>query len=413
MINYYPCKGDSRVIETRTQRNLELSGSQVTDSEGHPVSRLQDGTLEDIGGPFHTTRKYVAGKCPPRRCHYKSPSSPSFPFFHREDEYVGPVLAFDASTTVGGKKVLSFPPSAKSSDIALDAFGATAIARCSPTNPPADASTALGEVIREGLPSIIGSQLWKDKVSSMRGIGSEYLNLQFGWRPLVSEVNNFRDTIVNFDERIAQLERDSGKVVRRQYRFPVERKTEETNLGVHVPYINPGGATFWQTGGTVIRRRDTVIRRWFSGAFTYHLPSGYSSRTELGRLALKARLLGLEPTPDTVWNVAPWTWAIDWVSNAGDVVNNVSDFATQGLVMRYGYLMEESIVTDTYTNQGAVPYSITGTSTVPKVVDPLVLVTHTKVRRPANPFGFGLTWDGLDTFQKSILAALGITRGRR
>jgi hypothetical protein len=74
--------------------------------------------------------------------------------------------------------------------------------------------------------------------------------------------------------------------------------------------------------------------------------------------------------------------------------------------MWYGYIMEHSIVRDTYT------LSATGFNQ-PQAVPPATFVTETKLRRGANPFGFGLTWDGLSTFQKSILAALGITRGSR
>jgi hypothetical protein len=42
-----------------------------------------------------------------------------------------------------------------------------------------------------------------------------------------------------------------------------------------------------------------------------------------------------------------------------------------------------------------------------------VVKTTVKRRIRANPFGFGVTYDGLDAYQMSILAALGITRGSR
>jgi len=40
----------------------------------------------------------------------------------------------------------------------------------------------------------------------------------------------------------------------------------------------------------------------------------------------------------------------------------------------------------------------------------VTFVTETKKRIRANPFGFGVSWDGLSPFQASIAAALGITR---
>jgi len=125
----------------------------------------------------------------------------------------------------------------------------------------------------------------------------------------------------------------------------------------------------------------------------------------MARHALEAKkLLGISLTPETLWNLAPWSWTVDWFSNAGDVISNVSDWATDGLVMRYGYLMEHSIVKDTYLMNG------TGSKSVPSC-PPLQLVTETKLRKRANPFGFGLTWNGLSAVQLAILGALGISRG--
>jgi len=88
------------------------------------------------------------------------------------------------------------------------------------------------------------------------------------------------------------------------------------------------------------------------------------------------------------------------------VLNNFWKFKVEGLVMRYGYLMEHSIVRDTYTIDG------TGLKSEFLPIQPLVLVTETKIRRKANPFGFGLKWDGLSPFQLSIAAALGLSKGR-
>jgi hypothetical protein len=125
------------------------------------------------------------------------------------------------------------------------------------------------------------------------------------------------------------------------------------------------------------------------------------------RDALRAKkLLGIIPTPSTLWNLAPWSWATDWFLNTGDVISNLTDWATDGLVMRYGYMMEHTIVRDTYT------LTKPGLSSPGVRVQPLTLVTETKMRRKANPFGFGLTWSGLSPRQTAIAVALGLTRGK-
>jgi hypothetical protein len=129
----------------------------------------------------------------------------------------------------------------------------------------------------------------------------------------------------------------------------------------------------------------------------------------MDRAALMAsKIFGLELTPEVAWNLSPWSWAADWFTNAGDVISNLTDWATDGLVLRYGYVMEHTIASNTYTFVGKTGFS--NTSVRPS---PVTLVTETKRRVKANPFGFGVTWGGLSPRQLAITAALGITNAMR
>jgi hypothetical protein len=156
----------------------------------------------------------------------------------------------------------------------------------------------------------------------------------------------------------------------------------------------------------VYKESRTWKQVWFSGAFTYHLPTGYRSRNALERYGTQAgSLVGLDLSPETLWNLAPWSWAIDWFSNAGDVISNLSDWATDGLVLRYGYVMEHSFATDLYYMVGR------GRLRQPLVhVSPIAACVESKRREVATPFGFGLSWSGLSPRQLSIAAALGLSR---
>jgi hypothetical protein len=284
-------------------------------------------------------------------------------------------------------------------------MGATAIARCKPTNSVANATQFLTETLREGIPKLVGLSSWKEKTELAYKAGDEYLNVQFGWKPFLSDLTDLGKAMVNVDKVLGQYERDAGGVVRRRYNFPSERNVQETSMGTGYP---PGTSQVaWRSAGDLTRIRETVRNTWFSGAFTYYLPAGYDSRTALGNIAATAKAIGLDAKPETIWSLAPWSWAADWVTNTGDVISNLQDFANQGLIMRYGYIMEHSVVRDTYILGPCV------TSSGEKIqASPITYVTETKVRRKANPFGFGVTWDGLSSFQASILAALGVTRHR-
>lgn len=383
----------------------DFTGTQITVSDGHPFHRRKPGRMSgDIGGAFFTQRRYLKSGIIPVMARIPEESGDQFGY----SIYSGPTWIHTPSKiSEWPNSHVGFPPASLTSDSALNALGATAIAKCQPTNSIADVSTFLGELLKDGLPSIIGAQTWRDRTDLARSAGSEFLNVQFGWLPLVSDITKFTGGVSKASAVLAQYERDAGKVVRRRFNFPLERSTSTTIVGStnNRQRLSPFKTTYQKGGGRSVQRtRETVRSRWFSGAFTYHLPSGYDSRKTMDKYALLADRLGLTPTPETLWELAPWSWAVDWFSNAGDVVANVSAFTQYGLVMRYGYMMDHTIVTDTYTQDR------TGLEPQFGSAPPLVLVTETKVRKQAHPFGFGVSWNGLSPIQTSILAALGLSR---
>jgi hypothetical protein len=79
--------------------------------------------------------------------------------------------------------------------------------------------------------------------------------------------------------------------------------------------------------------------------------------------------------------------------------------------------METTTVTDTYFAGKMLfePDSSMWPAFKPPypAVAPVTVRTTVKKRIKANPFGFGLSWDGLSTIQKTIVAALGISRAAR
>jgi len=127
----------------------------------------------------------------------------------------------------------------------------------------------------------------------------------------------------------------------------------------------------------------------------------------MARAAAKAGpLLGIELTPEVIWNASPWTWAVDWFSNAGDVVSNVSDWSTDGLVLRHGYIMEHIVTTVQYALDRPTRIKPLGSI----FASPVTAYLETKRREKATPFGFEIGWNGLSPRQLAIAAALGITR---
>jgi hypothetical protein len=117
------------------------------------------------------------------------------------------------------------------------------------------------------------------------------------------------------------------------------------------------------------------------------------------------KLLGADLTPDSIWNLAPWSWMVDWFSSAGSVVENWSSWMINNQVLLYGYMMEHTIATNTYTYVGN-----TGFRTPVAPPFDVTLVSETKIRRQATPYGFGINLSQLSKRQIAIIAALGLSR---
>jgi hypothetical protein len=376
--------------------------TQETISEGHPwlSAKYRGYRGRDIGGAF-STRRYIW-----------EPQYPAEKLFtlqayvvgaHLKDGNLRSIVPNSAEFT----NLYNSVPA--TSDSVMDSWGTSAIAQVIPTKSETDLAVTAAELISGGLPKMIGAGLLKSQLKDFRKVGDEYLNIEFGLKPLISDIQSTAKSIVTAAERIKQLERDSGRLVRRRFSFPDRRESFETNAtGVGAV---PAGWTYtylWNSTAGNRRRTTTTYetKRWFSGAFTYHLNLGERHRNQLYNAADNARLLlGVKLDAEVLWNLAPWSWLADWFGNVGDIATNVSHFSRDGLVMPYGYLMaetsvrKESLLYDLNWRDPTGPKSIRDTAGFVR-----------KQRRPAHPFGFGFTDMVLDTRQTSILGALGISK---
>ncbi len=385
-----------------------VKGSQATASvsTGFPVKKrllnanLRPALHESIanwktGSGFSTTgndysdnhqyRSLYIGKDPVGTTLY-STDAPSFAMSHQvtPGHALWPVLdAFDVSS--------------------MYAAGTTAIARVSPTNPASNMLTFLGEA-REGLPRVPGRSL-KDR-PDIHSLGDEYLNGVFGWLPFISDLQSMAKATIDLHKIKTEFEAGIGKRIYRRYSFPVVETT--TDMGTTTRGFLPVGDSRSYAGqpttGPCTRIRHQVSQMWFSGCFSYTFDFGSEATRKFQRdLAISRRIYGLSLTPDVLWELIPWSWAADWFVNTGDIMKNLSNFSSSGLVMRWGYVMREDRITDTYTLNGT---AVTG--------GPLTqsFTTYSKRRVEATPFGFGLNSANFTPQQLAIAAALGLSRTR-
>lgn len=385
---------------TRTFQGYNFEVAQRTTSEGHawPPSRKakSDKTL-DLGGAFTTWKAEYHGD--PVMVHIESPPPHSGSWY----QYDGPIFAAFSQTQSLMTTYIS-----GSSVSQLNAKGTTAIARTLPTNPLSGMGQFLGELRQ--LPSIPDIRKWFTKArnfSRLRAAGSNYLNVVFGWLPFVKDVKDFARVASKSPGIIDNYVRNSGRGMRRRFNFPT---TDTTVIEYTTPsYGEPVLLTpFYVSPGTLTKTVRTITKQWFSGSFTYYLPGVEGPLNYMKSFESTAhRLYGLRLDLDLLWRLTPWSWAVGWVSNAGDVVRNFSAFQNDGLVMKYGYIMETKTIITTWSLAGlrlSGGRTVSCTQTVTQTV---------KQRVKATPYGFGLLASGFTPKQWSIIAALGISRAPR
>jgi hypothetical protein len=301
--------------------------------------------------------------------------------------------------------VVGFTPSAgvtTDTDAQSVSFGTKAISQVEPTNPSVGLSVATAELAREGVPSLIGRSLTKERIKDFRDLqrkgGSEYLNYQFGWAPVVSDARSFAKTVLRHDRLYNSYIAGQDKPIHR--RLDVREETQgnsKTGQAIPVPSeLNITGS------GTATSSVENL--RWFEGCFRYHIPTGPSQAERMQRYASLARkLYGVELTPEVLWNLSPWSWAFDWFADTGAVAHNISALGKDGLVMQYGYAMHSS--------DSKVRHMCKFTLHGRDYYTSYTITNRSRKRVTAHPYGFGISDVSLTARQKGVIAALAVQPG--
>jgi hypothetical protein len=293
----------------------------------------------------------------------------------------------------------------------------------------------LGE-LREGLPALVPGIIkslsrlhmkdWKDGTRDVvSGSGSDVLNVEFGWKPLINDLTAFGRALMRATEQLS----GNGERVHRSYGAPpLMEATEYRGQGNLTNWLGSSGHREAEFGlptlplgnGTAPNGEYYVLRtrrrnRWFEGEFTNFFKLGFDPNSYLSRLD---QLVDPSITPATLWELAPWSWLVDWHLRIGDTIKANELASSDRLVMHYGYAMEHEtfrdLVSIKFTGNDTAPNHSLSVHTywegLPSSVS-YVSTTEYKSRIRANPYGFrvgGTT--ALTEGQLGILGALGLTR---
>lgn len=358
------------------------------------------GKNADLGGPFQVSKVY--GELSKQKI-----------AAHRVYFGVDTVYEYDIGARYGSFYGNSLGIPTPSTNAQLDAFGTRGISKASPLNPLSGMGQFLAEL--RDTPKAWKPDYWKKaarefKKMDAKKFADRHLEVSFGWLPLISDIRDFLKVGKNLTNNARQFERDSGRHIRRKRTIleSVTNTTAASALGGGTPAMP---SYMYQNAGIGSKDVQTFTKVWFSGSFTYYVPpikNGKFFGDFLHYQSVTNHLFGTQMSPSLLWELAPWSWLIDWKTNTGDIIKNWNDFQNDKLIMHYGYVMETKYIITTYNLKFLEIY---GEPEPINLTDRIVQVV--KTRRNATPYGFGLNPGSFSGKQLSILGALGIQRFSR
>lgn len=385
-------------------------------SPGHPLH----GSVVDIGGDFTSvktecrllnTQAVELHGWPHQNAYLYNFYGPLIPSSVTLSQPVKKDVVIDGPLKIGSSvsavEASSIPNdemwvSAVQTDEELAVLGASLVGKLSPTAPHNNVYTSLGELRNDGLPSIPFLSFLKGG-GIAKNAGGEYLNYQFGIAPTISDVKKIRETIKEADKLWRQYARDSGRLVRR--RFDMDPTVKTTTEVIDQPsWAIPHGtsSTHWSSVGPVSVTTTSTRKRGFSAAYLYYVDKESLNGME-GFLEKSQYLYGWKPSPSGVYNLTAWSWLLDWFTNTGDVIDNISLYLEDPFLVRWAYVTEHTVVHRQLTQ---TCIDNTGRSHFLAFQFKLDI----KKRRRVNPLHLGFKGEALNGHQLAILAALGATR---
>lgn len=172
-------------------------------------------------------------------------------------------------------------------------------------------------------------------------LASHWLALQYGWKPLLSDLKGFA-------EQLASTHLGQVKVSARTFdiRGLTDTLTTPGTFGSSSPYIE----STWDS----IRKRTSILKIGYKAKFLGYLnPKAYLAR------------LGLTNPIDLAWELLPLSFVVDWLLPIGSFTNNLD--STHGLVFMGGtksiikeYKLDYSATTIPLSMMPTAPWPIQG-----------------------------------------------------
>lgn len=227
-----------------------------------------------------------------------------------------------------------------------------------------------------------------------KGLAGEYLGVQFGWLPLIEDLQKlleFQTYAIKRNKELHQLY--SGKGLRRRLKFGDSTVTTQGSTAL-TPY--PAGSVTVNLSVTVTKRQWATIH-WYPTSLPPYHPDDEQWNTLSTKLVLGA-------TPEAMvyglWKVIPWTWLIGWFTNVGKfaLANSYTVPAAHGSGCFMSYAEAKFVMSVPGTHNAAVKSF--------KLEASGEAIRRMRTRVVSSQVTAGVNIPYLDMFRLSILGAL-------
>ncbi len=306
-------------------------------------------------------------------------------------------------------------------------FAATA-----PERATAHLLTTAIELMRGDVPSLLKNYRralfdYQNKYRSLNYVGNEFLNIQFGWQPLIAEYANMIRVFIGLDRMVyAESNRrkrrwdgPSTSVTRTLLDQTLSNEPLSGGSGERFQVTtSPGNFGADMTHPVTVDTTATVLRKEdynFTARYSSLVKPNARSNGFVERAEDTLRQLGLVDDPSVLWELTPWSWLIDWAANIGESIVNAHTYSPLSGRHSVDYAYFTTQLTEVM--DGSVDRLIKQTN--PYWANRSVVVrpkayysTVTRTRDRATPFGFGTQLGDISNSQFAILVALGLARRR-
>ncbi|DAD52042.1 maturation protein [ssRNA phage Gerhypos.4_53] len=253
-------------------------------------------------------------------------------------------------------------------------------------------------------------QVAREPLMQPRTLADQFLNEQFAWIPFLNDVRNFGKTFAHQDSIADNLSLNNGRVVRKHAPMITESSSsvlqeidfvDTTDI---FPVAFPREMLSGPTTRTLIE--ETSISVGGMGAFQYYLPEWDKADNRYysawGRIMRELDTYGARISPYHLYQIIPWSWALDWVTGMGNYVSYLSDVMTDSLCAKYFFVKAKKKTSRTLRYR--IPF-VFGSADVSFTRS----IEITERQPGSSPFSFDLPWSSLTPRQIAIAGALGLT----